>query len=69
MDPAQKKRPSRRWWYSLFLFQYLAVLWPPFYNRVGPSLLGVPFFYWYQLAWVIISALLTGLIYFVTVRR
>lgn len=69
MDPAQNRRTARRWWYSLFLLQYLAVLWPPFYNRAEPSLLGVPFFYWYQLAWVVISALITALVYFATVRR
>jgi hypothetical protein len=28
--------------------------------------MGVPFFYWYQLLWVLISAVITGLIYLVT---
>jgi len=35
----------------------------PFYNGRTPELLGFPFFYWYQLAWVPITALLTWLVY------
>jgi hypothetical protein len=66
MNTEQQKRGGKRWWYLLFLLQFIAVLWPPFYNRVEPSLLGMPFFYWYQLAWVFISALITGIIYFAT---
>jgi len=44
----------------------VAVLWPPFYNSVEPALWGIPFFYWYQLAWVIIGAVLTAIVYFAT---
>ncbi|MFI6982190.1 DUF3311 domain-containing protein [Embleya sp. NPDC050154] len=29
-----------------------ALLWVPSYARRGPEMAGVPFFYWYQLAWV-----------------
>jgi hypothetical protein len=53
-------------WYLLFVIQYVFVLWPPLYNRVEPSLGGIPFFYWYQLLWVIIGAILTAIVYFAT---
>jgi hypothetical protein len=33
---------------------------------VEPTLGGVPFFYWYQLLWVIIGAILTAIVYFAT---
>jgi hypothetical protein len=69
MESARAKHGSKRWWYLLFLLQFVAVLWPPFYNRLEPTLLGIPFFYWYQLAWVFISALITAVIYFATLRR
>jgi hypothetical protein len=36
------------------------------YNRVAPELGGIPFFYWYQLLWVVISAVLTAIVYFAT---
>ena len=65
-----QKEPSRRarwsWWYLLFGVQFVAVLWPPFYNRAEPYLSGIPFFYWYQLLWVLISAVFTAIVYLVT---
>ena len=57
------------WWYLLFVVQFLAVLWPPFYNKAEPTLIGLPFFYWYQLLWVLISAVITALVYFKTKTR
>ncbi len=39
---------------------------PPLYNRVAPTLLGIPFFYWFQLAWVLVSAVFTAVVYFAT---
>jgi hypothetical protein len=56
------------WWYLLFVVQFVAVLWPPFYNSIEPRWIGIPFFYWYQLLWVIIAAVFTGLVYFATER-
>ena len=59
---------SRGWsyWYLLLLIQFVAVLWVPFYNSAEPYLAGVPFFYWYQLLWVLIGAGLTAIVYFAT---
>ena len=42
------------------------MVWPPLYNRLEPSWIGMPFFYWYQLLWVIIGAVLTAIVYFAT---
>jgi len=50
-------------WYWLLLVIYLFTLWVPSYNRIEPTLGGIPFFYWYQLLWVIISAILTAIVY------
>jgi hypothetical protein len=63
---APERRSGWSWWYVLFLVQFAAVLWPPFYNKIEPAWGGVPFFYWYQLAWVVIGAILTAIVYFVT---
>jgi hypothetical protein len=62
----EQERPTWSWWYLLFLIQFIAVLWPPFYNTAEPELIGIPFFYWYQLLWVIIGAILTAMVYFAT---
>jgi uncharacterized membrane protein (DUF4010 family) len=52
--------------YLLFLVQVIAVIWPALYNKVEPSWIGLPFFYWYQLLWVLIGAVLTAIVYFAT---
>jgi Protein of unknown function (DUF3311) len=44
----------------------VAVLWVPFYDRTTPTLANFPFFYWYQLLWVPIVAILGGLAYVLT---
>jgi hypothetical protein len=54
------------WWYLLLLVQFVAVLWPPFYKKVDPTFIGMPFFYWYQLLWIIIGGVLTAIVYFRT---
>ncbi|HEY1723938.1 MAG TPA: DUF3311 domain-containing protein [Steroidobacteraceae bacterium] len=68
MDDARPKHSGWSWWYLLFLLQLILVLWVPYYNRVEPSWIGIPFFYWYQMAWVIISAILTAIVYRATSR-
>ncbi len=47
----------------LLLLPFVGLLWVPFYNSTEPSLFGFPFFYWYQLAWVPISSLLTFIVW------
>ena len=37
---------------------------PAIYARETPTLFGFPFFYWYQFAWVFLTAAITGLVYF-----
>ncbi len=39
------------------------MVWVPFYNKVEPVLWGFPYFYWYQLLWVLISAVITAVVY------
>ena len=55
--------PRRHWLRILFLLPFIAMLWVPSYNRVSPELFGFPFFYWYQLLWVIVSAAIAGIVY------
>ncbi len=59
-------RPTQnsRVWLRLFLIlPVIAMLWPPFYNTIQPELIGIPFFYWYQLLWVILTAIITAFLY------
>ena len=44
----------------LLIVPFVALLWVNSYTRLTPSFIGIPFFYWYQLLWVIVSAACTG---------
>lgn len=57
------KADRRYRWYWLLVVIYVFTLWVPSYNRITPTLAGIPFFYWYQLLWVFISAVLTAIVY------
>jgi Protein of unknown function (DUF3311) len=50
------------------LAPFVALLWVNSYSRVTPRFIGIPFFYWYQMAWVPVAAALTFAAY-VLVRR
>jgi F0F1-type ATP synthase assembly protein I len=43
---------------------FVATLWVSSYNKKSPELGGMPFFYWYQLLWVVITAVLMAVAYF-----
>ena len=60
---------SSKHWLWLLLLPWIAMIWVPSYNRVEPQLFEFPFFYWYQLLWVLISAVITALVYFKTKTR
>jgi Protein of unknown function (DUF3311) len=62
MRPATR-RNAKTFWYWLLLIPFAAMLWPPFFNFERPALDGIPFFYWYQFLWVILSACITGAVY------
>lgn len=55
--------------YLLLLIPFIATLWVPFYASGKPEAFGIPFFYWYQFLWVIISAVLTAFVYWLDLRR
>lgn len=58
-------RPLRRvhWARLLLLVPFVGVLWVPWYNRIEPTAFGVPFFYWYQLLWIVLCGVVCSLVY------
>lgn len=62
---AQSTRPARGW-YILLLIPFIAILWVPSYSSWEPLAFGIPFFYWYQFLWILLSATLTAVVYFAT---
>ena len=50
MKPPLNSKP-RYLWFILLLLPFIGVLWVPAYNRVDPTVWGIPFFFWYQFLW------------------
>jgi uncharacterized protein DUF3311 len=51
-------------WNWLLLLPAIGLLFPAVYARQNPMLFGFPFFYWYQFAWVFLTAAITAAVYF-----
>jgi hypothetical protein len=64
--PATRLTPQKqsRAWLLLLALPYLGLCFPGIYSRATPALLGFPFFYWYQFAWVFVASCLLGIVYF-----
>jgi hypothetical protein len=52
----------------LLIAPFVVYLSVPSYAKVKPRLAGFPFFYWWQLVWVIVTALFIGAAYLLTRR-
>ena len=57
------KRGGFRLIHLLLLVPFAATLWVPFYNQALPDLEGIPFFYWYQILWVALTAAILYVVY------
>lgn len=61
-----ENRTRRTRWNWLLVLPLVLLIYPGLYARNEPVWLGFPFFYWYQFAVVLITAALTGLVYWMT---
>ena len=59
---------TRSAWNWLLLLPYLGLAFPIVYAHREPALFGLPFFYWYQFAWLFLSAAVTWIVYVATRR-
>jgi hypothetical protein len=66
-DHDDEHRPMRPvlWARLLLILPFVSMLWVSSYNSVEPMVFGIPFFYWYQLLWIVIAAILIGIVYVV----
>jgi hypothetical protein len=65
-DPPVASRRARGIQYVVVLLlalPYLGLCFPEMYVRATPALLGFPFFYWYQLGWVVLTSALLYVVY------
>jgi hypothetical protein len=64
-----KPRPRASLWRVLLILPVIAVLAVGCFNRAQPSFLGFPFFYWYQMLWVILCSGIAGMVFLIEDRR
>ena len=60
---ARAERHDRSPWNWLLLLPLVVTLFPPIYNSIDPTLADIPFFYWYQLAAILVSVVVTLVVY------
>jgi hypothetical protein len=61
-SPVRPRRPSTGLWVVIIVLLIPPVvlpLWVPIYDKTDPKLWGFPFFYWFQFALILFSAVLT----------
>ena len=58
-----ENKPRNRGWLLLLVLPYLGLCFPQLYARATPELIGFPFFYWYQFAWVVLASSLMFVVY------
>lgn len=61
--PPDRRGLNVRSWNLLLLVPLIGTLIPQFYNGREPSLFSIPFFYWYQMAWIPIAVAVTAVVY------
>jgi hypothetical protein len=66
-DAVRRERSSGAMW--LLLVPLVGTLLPWIYNTRDPELIGIPFFYWYQMLWVPLSVVFTIIAYRATTTR
>jgi hypothetical protein len=62
------RRPDSSRWHWLLAVPVVVPLAVPLYNRLEPALLGMPFFYWCQLAFVALASGVTAAVHMLTRR-
>lgn len=69
MSDPRSTRPAVRVVVAVLLIApFVVYLTVPSYAKVEPRLAGFPFFYWWQLLWVILTAVFIGIAYRLTRR-
>jgi len=63
MAAPQPSRLKRTVWYVILFVPFFTAICVPLFNRIEPSIGGVPFFYWFQFALIIVAAAVTAAAY------
>jgi hypothetical protein len=69
VNESAQQREGRSRWHYLLLVPIVVPLWLPLYDRLEPRLFGFPFFYWAQMAFIVLTMIITILVHMLTRRR
>jgi high-affinity Fe2+/Pb2+ permease len=69
VDPRWRLTPAKVAAAVILLIAIVVPLLVGTYARIEPRLFGFPFFYWYQLLWVVLAAGLSGVAYWLLKRE
>jgi hypothetical protein len=65
----KRRRADASRWHWLLLVAVIVPLATPLYNRIEPRLFGLPFYYWGQLAFALLSTLVITIVHIATKGR
>jgi hypothetical protein len=65
--PPTRKRGGGVYW--LLVVPFFGTFFPWIFNFQDPELIGIPFFYWYQMVWIPITVIITVFVYRATSGR
>jgi hypothetical protein len=65
--PPTRKRGGGVYW--LLVVPFFGTFFPWIFNFQDPEFIGIPFFYWYQMAWIPITVIITVFVYRATSGR
>lgn len=64
-----RRRSDRSWWNWLLVIPVVIPLLTPLYNADKPRFIGLPMFYWLQIAFIVLGVGATTIAYQVGKRR
>lgn len=67
--PRRRRRADASHWHWLLFVPIVLPLVTPLYNRMEPALFGLPFYYWCQLAFAGLAAVVVAIVHTATKRR
>jgi hypothetical protein len=65
----RRRRADASRWHWLLFIPIVVPLLTPLYNRLEPALFGLPFYYWSQLSFAVLSGLVIAIVHVATKRR
>jgi hypothetical protein len=65
----RKRRLDASRWHWLLLIPIVLPLVTPLYNRIDPVLFGLPFYYWSQLSFAVLSTIVITIVHIATKAR